>query len=344
MKEDSNDALNVLFSSNDDFCPYLGVSLYSFLEHNHDEFENINIFIFDDGIGDDNKDKLNQISKQFNQELSFIKVSDIQSRFGNEIHSMEKEGVSSLTTYSRLFTSSIIKDVDRLLYLDADSLILGSFKELWDIDLENYYIGAVEDLLSIDVIKENIGMDSNQGYINAGFLLINLKKWREDKIEEKFLDFQRKTQDKFIFHDQGIINGVCKDHILYLHPKYNLISIFHGIEYEKIIKLGGLTDYYDKETVEDAQENPIFVHFSGGDLNRPWFNRQQPYHELYYEYVNKTPFKDQINVKKLPISGVLFYRFYKFKILSVLLRLLPTGLAVKIANKRVERQCESMSK
>lgn len=344
MKGNSNEVLNVLFSSNDDFCPYLGVSLYSFLKYNSDEFERINIYIFDDNIGEGNKGKLNQISSQFNQELSFIKVSDIESRFGNKLNSMEKEGISSLTTYNRLFASSILRDVDKLLYLDADSLILGSFKSLWEMDLEDNYIGAVEDLFSIDIIKESIGMNSSQGYINAGFLLINLKKWRESNIEEKFLDFQRITQDKFIFHDQGIINGVCKDNILYLHPKYNLISIFHGIEYEKVIKLGGLTGYYDKETIEEAQKNPVFVHFSGGDLNRPWFNKDQPYHKLYYEYVNETPFKDQINAKELPISGVLFYRFYQSKLLSVLLKLVPMNLAVKIANKRVDNQCKSMSK
>lgn len=344
MKENSNEILNVLFSSNDDFCPYLGVSLYSFLKHNYDEFEKINVFIFDDNIGNANKEKLDLISSQFNQELTFINVSDIESKFENKLNSMEKEGVSSLTTYNRLFASSILKDIDKLLYLDADSLILGSFKPLWDIDMGNNYIGAVEDLLSIDVIKQNIGMDLSQGYINAGFLLINLKKWREINIEEKFLDFQRKTHDKFIFHDQGIINGVCKGNILYLHPKYNLISIFHGIEYEKVIKLGGLASYYDKETIEEAQENPVFVHFSGGDLNRPWFNKDQPYHDLYYEYVNETPFKDQINPKKLPISGVLFYKFYQSRFLSILLKFVPMGLAVKIANKRVDNQCKAMLK
>ena len=234
MKVDSSEILNVLFSSNDDFCPYLGVSLYSFLKYNHDEFEKINIFIFDDNIDKSNKEKLNQISNQFNQDLIFIKVSDIQSKFENKLDLMEKEGITSITTYNRLFASSILKDIDKLLYLDADSLIFGSFKELWGFNLDEFYIGAVEDLLSIDIVKTNIGMESSKGYVNAGFLLINLKKWREVNIEEKFLDFQTKTHDKFIFHDQGIINGVCKDHILYLHPKYNLM-VLHLILIQRLI-------------------------------------------------------------------------------------------------------------
>ena len=335
---ENNNNLNVLFSSNDEFAPYLGVSLYSFLEHNNADFEKINIFLFDDGISQENKNKLNEIVSAFNQEINYIDSADIQSQIKNSVDIMEKDGVSSLTTYNRLFASSILTDIDKLLYLDADSLILGSFKELWEMDISDYYIAGVEDLLSIDTIKKEIGMDTNQRYINAGFLMINLKKWRDENIEEKFFDFQRETKDKFIFHDQGIINGVCKDKILYLHPKYNLISIFHGLDYEKIIKLGGLSNYYSRETVEEAQKDPVFVHFSGAELNRPWFNKKQAYHELYYEYVKKTPFKEDIKPKDISAKKMLFYDFYMSKSLSILLKPLPLSLACKIANKRAQIQ------
>ena len=330
----SGKMLNVLFASNDKFSPYLGVSIYSLLKNNCSEFEKINIYVLDDDISKENKAKIKEVVKSFNQEIQFIKTVNIKSILKN-IDSMEKEGVNSLTTYSRLFASSLLPNIDKILYLDADSLITGSFKELWDLNIENYFIAAVEDLFSIDTIKKDIGLKNSNKYINAGFLFINLKKWREENLEKKFLEFQKEHLNKFIYHDQGIINGVCKDNILYIHPKYNLISIFHGIEYEKAIKLGGIPNYYDKLTVEDAQKNPVFIHFSGGDLNRPWSNKEQPYHELYYTYVNKTPFKDDINIKNIPLGKKLFYKFYKSRVLSFILKLMPNGLTVKIANKRV---------
>lgn len=330
--------LNVLFASNDTFSPFLGVSLYSLLENNNEDFEKISIHILDDKISESNVEKLKSIAKEFNAELHFINTIRIEEIVENKIDFMEKEGKKSLTPYARLFTSSLLPDIDKILYLDADSLIMGSFKELWELNLEDNYIGAVEDLFNIDAIKKDIGMEKEDKYINSGFLLMNLKKWREDNIEEKFFRFQKEHSEKFIYHDQGIINGVCKGKIKYLHPKYNLISIFHGIEYQKIIKLGGIPNFYDEKTVIEAQENPIFIHFSGGDLNRPWSNKRQCYFRLYWEYVNKTPFKYQIKPQKISFSKNLFYIFYKSRLLSILLKLLPMSLAVKIANKRVSHQ------
>lgn len=327
--------LNVLFASNDIFCPYLGVSIYSLLKNNYQDFNKINIYVFDDGITEKNKKMITEIVKQYNQEITFIKTDDLLSSLNN-INTMQKEGINSITTYSRLFASSLLPNIDKILYLDADSLITGSFKELWSLDIENYFIGAVEDLFDIDVVKKDIGLEKYDKYINAGFLLINLKEWRKNNLETKFIEFQMKHLNKFIYHDQGIINGVCKDNILYIHPKYNLISIFHGIEYQKAIKLGGIPNYYDEETVTNAQNNPVFLHFSGGDLNRPWSNNKQPYHKLYYEYVEKTPFKKVITTKKISLQKRLFYKFYKSKTLSILLKFVPMYLAIKIANKRLE--------
>lgn len=340
MCSNSDNILNVLFASNEAFASYLGVAMYSLLENNHDDFDKIHIFIFDDGINSKSKHKLRSISDSFNGILTFIPTNNIQDIVGNKIHSMEKEGINSLTTYARLFTSSALpKCIDKILYLDADSLILGSFKELWNLDIGENYMGGVEDLFNIDYIKNEIGLEKYNRYINAGFLLINLKKWREIDIESKFIEFLFNHSDKFIFHDQGIINGVCKDNITYLHPKYNLISIFHGISYKKAIKMVGIPQYYDETIVKEAQNNPVFIHFSGGILNRPWSNKKQPYCELYYKYVEKTPFKNEVKLIDISLKDKLFYSFYQSKVLSWGLNLVPMSFCIKFANKRAKNIC-----
>lgn len=340
MDYNSEGLLNVLFASNEAFAPYLSVAMYSLLENNSKDFDKINIFVFDDGITEQSKDKLVSVSDAFNGEMQFIPLTNIQEIIGNKIHSMEKEGVDSLTTYARLFASSALPNVDKLLYLDADSLILGSFKDLWDLDMGDNYIGGVEDLFNIDYIKKEIGLEKHNKYINAGFLLINLKKWREVDIEAKFIEFLIDHSDRFIFHDQGIINGVCKDKVLYIDPKYNLISLFHGIPYKKAIKMAGIPGYYDEATVKNAQKNPVFLHFSGGVLNRPWSNKNQPYYKLYYEYVAKTPFDGEVELADIAFKDELFYMFYQSRILTWGLNLIPISFCIKFANKRAENLCK----
>lgn len=335
MSENKN-VLNVLYSSNDYFSKYLGVSMYSMLKNNVDDFEKINIYVFDDEISEINKGKLEDIAKSFNQKLEFIEVFDIESKLG-KVNFMLTQGVKSFTAYSRLFISTILNDIDKILYMDADSLVVGSFKDLWDIDIGDYYCAGVEDLQSIDTIKRDVGMGKENRYINTGFLLINLKMWREVNIETKFIDFQKKNNQKFIFWDQGIINGVCKEKIYYLPPKYNFISIFHGMDYKTVIKLNGIPDYYDEEIFLESQKNPIFLHFCGGDSQRPWINKSQIYYNDYFEYVKETDFKKNINYPKDSFKMEKIYGLYRSKFVEFFAKLIPMGLSVKLNNKRLAR-------
>lgn len=339
--ENNNHILNVLFASNNEFSPYMGVSLYSLLKHNINEFETIRIYIFDDGISEKNKNKINSIAKSFKSEIHFIKSKDIEQIIGEKTFAMYKDGVKSMTTYSRLFSSTLIPHVDKILYLDSDSLILNSFKDLWEMNFDEYSCAGVIDTLGIEYIKKEIDLEEKYNYVNGGFLLINLKKWRENNIETEFMDFLKEHNKKFIFHDQGILNGVLKNEILYLHPKYNLLGQFHDINYEKAIKRAGYPNYYNKEIIEEAQKSPIFLHFCGGSISRPWKNIQHPFYETYKKYYEKTPFEEEIrNEKKITKKEGLVYSIYKTHILTILIKFIPDSLSIKLANQRIKKICE----
>ena len=336
MKNNKNKILNVLYSSNDTFSPYLAVSLYSLLKNNSSDFKEIRTYIFDDNISQKNRNYLINIGKIFNQPLNFIEGFDIEKQIGKKIHLMKKEGLYSLTPYFRLFTSTHLPEIDKIIYLDADSLVVGSLKELWDTNINNYYVAGVLDTLGVEFTKKEIGLSNQDNYINSGVLLINLKKWREDEIESKFIDFLINHLERFIYHDQGIINGVCKEKMFIIHPKYNFQGQFHGIDYNKAIKWAGFENYYDEETVKNAQENPIFIHFTG-NFNRPWSNKNQYYHKLYYEYINEMPYNEELIFRELPSKITLFfYKVYISKITTYLLKLLPMKIAIKLANLRIK--------
>lgn len=345
MNNNTDQILNVLFASNNEFSPYLGVSLYSLLIHNIDEFNEIKIFVFDDNISEKNKNKINNIVESFECEIQFIKSKDIEKIIGEKTFAMYKDGVKSMTTYSRLFSSSLIPKVDKILYLDSDSLILNSLKELWEMDFDEYSCAGVIDTLGIEYIKKEIGLDEENSYINGGFLLINLKKWRENDIEQKFMDFLKEHNKKFIFHDQGILNGVLKSEILYLHPKYNLLGQFHGISYEKAIKRAGYPKYYNKKIIEEAQKNPTFLHFCGGKISRPWKNKKHPYYEIYKNYYEKTPFNEKIkNNEEITKKEYLIYSIYQSNLSTILIKTIPDNICTKLANNRIERLCEKETK
>jgi len=74
--------------------------------------------------------------------------------------------------------SKIFPELDKILSLDIDTIVTENIDELWDIDISNYYIAGVRDTPEFN---------KNGLYVNGGVLLCNLKKIREDKMDEKMI-------------------------------------------------------------------------------------------------------------------------------------------------------------
>lgn len=82
-----------------------------------------------------------------------------------------------------------------------------------------------------------VGLISHDEYINAGIILINLKKWRENNLEINFQGCKERNANnrKWRLHDQVSLNEVCFDHIYYLLLKYNALMHYYNI-FDKLIK------------------------------------------------------------------------------------------------------------
>ena len=292
---------NVCFAADDNYSSYLDIVLISLFENNN--FDKINVFILDSGISDENINIIKNTCSKYGGNVSFINVENIEDKFDISLNKMKVKGNFSLATYSRLFLVSLLpNDVDKVLYLDCDALILGSFEPIWNLDLSDYLAGGVLALNGNDDVKKAIDLAPSDKYINAGMLLVNLKNWREENIEEKLLEELIRLNNKGIHFgmDQGVINSVLKGRIYVLNPEFNLEGSLHNTGYDITMKLHNDVQqgYYDKSTLDNAIKNPVFKHFCVGPgefYNRPWLN---PYHENkkeYENYFNKSSFeKEQV--------------------------------------------------
>ena len=315
MYSEQNNSINVLFASDDNFSPYLGVAIYSFLKNNSEDFIKINIYVLEKKISQKNKNIITSINDKFqNSNLFFIEDEGISKILGKKVH-----GNRALSTFSRLFATSFLdKSIKKVLYLDADALILNSFKDLWVKDISDYYCAGVLDV-GPDYVKAAVGLDKDVNYINAGVLLINLEKWREENVETKFINFLEDYNMEVYNNDQGIINGTLYEKILIVHPKFNLMSPFLEKDYDDVIRWNGLENYYNKEIIREALDNPVFLHFVHFINGRPWFkNSKHPSRELYLEYASQTPYKNDVLVED--------YRKFKYKIFFSLTEFLPYRL------------------
>lgn len=195
---------HVVYASDDKFAEILGVSLVSLYENSKD-MDDIVVYVLDSEIKNENKDKLLTVSRQYSRtEVQFIPAKDISKKLEMKVSTDR----GSLSQYARLFVSSDLpKDLDRVLYLDCDIIINRSIRELWNLDLKGKTIGALMDAFS-KYYRQNIDLEENDIMFNSGVMLINLQRWREQKIEENLMRFIASKKGRIQQGDQGALNAV----------------------------------------------------------------------------------------------------------------------------------------
>ncbi|MBE7020162.1 MAG: glycosyltransferase family 8 protein [Ruminococcaceae bacterium] len=288
--------LNVLYTTDEFYSQHAAASIYSLLNTNKD-FDKINIYIIDDDIKKETKDKLQALANDFNNAvIIFYPFEKIREK----IPAKDKSSFAKVG-YARLFVSEMC-DKDRILYIDSDTVINTSLRELWEYDLEGKVLGGVQDNPALFTLK-TVGLASNDRYINSGVLLIDLNKWREFNTEEKFIAFIDKHKGFVTHHDQGIINGVLKDNIKILPPKFNTMSQFFDTKANQIKSLYDIENYYTQKELDEAVENPVIIHYLTKFYNRPWFKScTHPLKDLYIKNLEKTPFEVKLSDGELPVK------------------------------------------
>ena len=327
--------LNVVFASNNDYSSLLTICLISLLENNKKDFDFINVFVLDDGVSEENKEKIYSLTENYSCKVTFIKT-DILNSNDKIMMPLEKEDYGkSLTTYSRLFLSTLLPtDLDKVIYLDCDALVLGSYEQLWKLDISDYYCAGVVDPTNDNILRE-YGFGGKDKYFNAGFLLVNLEKWRENDIENEFIAFLLESKSTFFLHDQGVINNVLRNKIKIVEPKYNLQLYFQFFDYDLAMKyMGRENPYYTKEIVDESRNKPVYLHFCGGTQNRPWYNKEHFYYKEFEKYANMADCKNMLDMDvKLSWKTKLLYGGVNNKFFQLILKSIPRKIVKDMADK-----------
>lgn len=280
----------IIYHSSDSFAEVTGVSIASLFENNKD-MEEIHVLYIEKGMTEENKNKILAISNQYNRSLKFIEMPDWQKKLNLQLKSSKRSWLG--LGYNRLFlTEYLPAKIEKVLYLDSDTVVEQSLKELWNIDLDGYYMAGVDDCLS-RFYRSLVGISGDEVYCNAGMLLFNVKKWREDNIQQRFIDLIVENQGTFVFNDQTILNMVFSGHTLILPQKYNVNSLVYLFDYDELMKLRRPYHFsYDQEELENSKNSPVITHYTGNFFvrYRPWEqNSDHPHKDVYLKYRKFTP-------------------------------------------------------
>lgn len=298
-----NKVINICFSTDDRFAELCTVAMISIAIHTRKE-NFLQFYIIDNGILLLTKKRMIESLKQYNAAIIFLNGVNIEKVLGTKIYS----GEWPIDVIKRLFICKLVpQSIDKILYLDSDILVRNSLDNLYSINIDNYYAAAVRDCIS-DNVKKNIGISKCDEYFNSGIILINLKKWRKNNIEEEFLSFLQQHLGKLQYIDQDIFNGVLTDKVKVLHPKYNVMTAMFNYSREDLMFYHDCSIYHSKEEFDEALNDPIIVHFSSDLLSvRPWYkNGKHKYRDEWLDIRNKTCWKyeplwknDEKEIKKV---------------------------------------------
>lgn len=142
----------------------------------------------------------------------------------------------SLAAYLRLFVADIIpENIHKIIYLDCDIIVNGEIRGLWDINIAEYAVAAVEDMWSgKPCYYERLNYSSKFTYFNSGVLLINLDVWRSSHIGQVSMEYAIKHASSLIFNDQDILNALLHDKKL-LIPLDGMCKMVSYVEKEEYV-------------------------------------------------------------------------------------------------------------
>jgi len=284
--------MEILYTCDNNYVWLMGISIISLFENNKD-LSSINVYLLGDEITDSNIDILTNIGKRYNRKITVINVQAF------EIPDTLLEGRWPQSAFIRLYASQFLpSNLEKILYFDCDTIIDGSIRELADVELGDNLIFGIKDCIG-KKYKENIGLDPEGIYVNAGVLLLNLKLLREMDVSTEIDKYMTKYLKYINYADQDILNGVFKDKIGILNPKYDVMTIDVVHSYSEILALRKPTNFYSEQELAVAIDNPTIVHYTTNMIVvRPWFsNSDHPLKDLFYKYAAISQWVD----KKYPV-------------------------------------------
>jgi lipopolysaccharide biosynthesis glycosyltransferase len=121
----------------------------------------------------------------------------------------------SALAYGRLLIPFLLPEtISKVLYLDSDLVVLGNVAELWDTELGSRAVLAARDLIawigsSRGVADyQELGIPADAKYFNSGVLLMNLAKWREQRVSSRVFEYLRDHRSTIRMEDQEGLNAI----------------------------------------------------------------------------------------------------------------------------------------
>ncbi|WP_426508604.1 DUF4422 domain-containing protein [Serratia proteamaculans] len=266
----------------------------SILAHASSEL-NYDLIVLENGISLSNKRRfLTLVADVENFNIRFFDVNAF-----SEIKSVFTRAHFSAATYARLFIPKLFSEFDKVIFIDADTVVESDLAELMSIPLGNNLVAAVKDIVmegfvlfgamsqssdgimpAKEYLSNSLEMDNPDDYFQAGILVFNIAQMNKENTFSSLMSAMKSKT--YWFLDQDIMNKVFHGRVHYLPLEWN---VYHGN--------GNTEDFFPNLPFKtymsflEARRNPKMIHFAGE--NKPWNTRHVDFFDNYHKNIVNTP-------------------------------------------------------
>lgn len=290
-----SDLMNICLASDENYACYMGLTMMSILENSQKEDEFV-FYILDNQISESSKRLIEQLKTIKFFEIHWIPISN-ETLAGCKVVSE----TLTITTFARLLIPNLIPE-DKILYLDCDIFVRTSLYPLFHTDINDFFGAGVTDFyVNHTFVSNEVSPEIKPDfYFNAGVLLINSKKWRENNTVNQLLDYAAKNSHKFLLADQECLNFVLRSKIKILDPAWNVLDQ----SYDPVIIL----KHKDKDKIIRAAKKPYIRHFKPWKKNNRWEFREE-----YIEMMKRSAWAHLVPADDFHLWGWLGLFFIHWK-------------------------------
>lgn len=315
---------DVLYQADENYAVYGGISITSLFENNKGADE-IVVHFLASGFDDEIRNKLKELEKRYNRQIIIYNAEMLRNKIveiGATIHD------GSYATYYKLFLQEFIPDgVDRILYVDDDTLILGDLSWLFEMEMGDSSLAIAKDSDPLPFINQTKEERLRCRY-NCGVMLINMQNWKKNKCQQHIEEYMKLNNN--YWHDQDILNRMYYEQIIPLPCEYNMQPLLYKFKTSQYFKTYNQRDYYTREEVENAKKNIVIAHFFHWCGESAWNKGTlHPYRKLFRYYLDISPWKETyIPVRK---NYNLKDKFDRMRMMEkIAYSVLPKGIFLKL--------------
>lgn len=240
----------------------------------------------------------------------------------------------------KLFAFDLLPDsVQRIFFIDSDSVVVGDLSEMIRINMEGNVIGAVRDGIA-HYYKCMLGYPYDDSWFNMGVMLVDVAMWKQNQCQSA-IEKQLQIRNAYIAVDQDLLNITQHGKIMTLHPKYNATPhhyVYKEKDFLKALPQGG---FYSEATLKEVHTQAVIRHFERFIGESPWHKKSvHPYTPLFDKYLEISPWKGY-EKKRANTSFVLKIEKFLYKCLPKKLFIHIWALAFKKYLKNCNKEFSS---